>query len=405
MEHAGVHGALIQTPIERALRAPGPKRILACDGGGVLGVMSIEILARLEAELRRAHGGGEGYVLADFFDLVCGTSNGAILAACIAAGFSMGEIRAFYVASAPHMFDPASLTNRLRYKYADEPLARRLQTLFDQRVLSAGEAGPVRLGDPRLRCLLMMVLYNYNTDSAWPVTNNPLAKFNDRARDDTNLELPLWQLVRASAASPGYFPPEEVMLGRERPYRYVFVDGAITSYNNPAFLAFQMATAPAYRVNWPTGLDKLLLVSVGRIPCQDRNLLLQRQDLNLWHFAQRVPLAVINAATCSWDMACRTVGHCVFGPVLDEEVGTMAHSESAGSTGQCFSYVRYAPDTAQTHLDELGLSHLLSADYRVMDAVHRIPQLLEIGAAYAARNVRLEHVHDFIHTQPVRTTS
>ena len=34
-------------------------------------------------------------------------------------------------------------------------------------------------------------------------------------------------------------------------------------YNNPAFQLFLMATLGAYRLGWPTGEDKMLLVSVG----------------------------------------------------------------------------------------------------------------------------------------------
>jgi uncharacterized protein len=51
---------------------------------------------------------------------------------------------------------------------------------------------------------------NVTTDSPWPVTNNPYAKYNARNRADRNLDLPLWQLVRASTAAPVYFPPEVV---------------------------------------------------------------------------------------------------------------------------------------------------------------------------------------------------
>ena len=34
------------------IASPGPKKILSCDGGGILGLMSVEILAKLESELR-----------------------------------------------------------------------------------------------------------------------------------------------------------------------------------------------------------------------------------------------------------------------------------------------------------------------------------------------------------------
>jgi len=49
---------------------PGQKKILACDGGGILGLISVEILARLEAELRAKLDQAD-LVLADYFDSAC----------------------------------------------------------------------------------------------------------------------------------------------------------------------------------------------------------------------------------------------------------------------------------------------------------------------------------------------
>jgi hypothetical protein len=75
------------------------------------------------------------------------------------------------------------------------------------------------LGDDGLRTLLMMVMRNVTTDSPWPVTNNPLAKYNDRARPDCNLKLPLWQLVRASTAAPTFSRRKWSPLAKIRPSR------------------------------------------------------------------------------------------------------------------------------------------------------------------------------------------
>ena len=67
------------------------------------------------------------------------------------------------------------------------------------------------LGSDKLKTVLMMVMRNATTDSPWPVSNNPFAKYNQRvrddgsSRDDCNLDIPLWQLVRASTAAPVYF--------------------------------------------------------------------------------------------------------------------------------------------------------------------------------------------------------
>jgi patatin-like phospholipase/acyl hydrolase len=82
-------------PILERIQSPGPKKILACDGGGILGLMSVEILARLEQELRARTGKPE-LVLADYFDFVCGTSTGAIIAAFLSWGLSVDEIVDIY---------------------------------------------------------------------------------------------------------------------------------------------------------------------------------------------------------------------------------------------------------------------------------------------------------------------
>jgi len=92
----------MNAPVIACMQAPGPKRILTCDGGGILGLMSVEILAKLEVDLR-AKLEKPDLVLADWFDFVCGTST--IIATCISVGMSMDRIRAFYVGSGTQMFD------------------------------------------------------------------------------------------------------------------------------------------------------------------------------------------------------------------------------------------------------------------------------------------------------------
>lgn len=66
--------------------APGPKRLLALDGGGMRGALTLEVLAALEAMLRRETGGDDSFVLGDWFDYIAGTSTGAIIAAALALG-------------------------------------------------------------------------------------------------------------------------------------------------------------------------------------------------------------------------------------------------------------------------------------------------------------------------------
>lgn len=388
--------------LEARIRAAGPKRILSCDGGGIRGMISVEILAEIEAHFRLASGRADAR-LNEFFDFVCGTSTGAIIATCISAGMSIDQIRRFYEDNGRDMFDKAFILKRLLYSYEAEPLARKLQVALNEALgHNATESDPwVKLGSPGLKSVLMVVMRNHSTDSPWFVTNNPFAKYNALTRPDCNLHLPLWQLVRASTAAPVYFPPELVTLGAgtDKSYDFVFVDGGVTTYNNPAFMAFQMATAAPYRMNWMTGEDRLLIVSVGtgKAPSEARDT--QADQMDLLYHARTVPGALMNAASDGWDLACRTLGRCLTGDAIDRNVGTMVMTDPGQptSTGpKLFRYLRYNALLTREGLNELGLGDIQPEKVRMLDAVDNIPQLQRIGRACAATQVRAAHLEGFM---------
>ena len=217
------------------LAQDGPRTLLALDGGGIRGLIAIEVLVEVEELLRRELGRGEDFVLADYFDYVAGTSTGAIIASCVALGMSADTIRRFYLENGDQMFDKASLLRRFRYRFEDARLAQRMRDEFGD---------DTTLGSERLRTLLLVVMRNATTDSPWLLSNNPNAKYNRPDRAFSNLDIPLWQVVRASTAAPTYFPPEVIDIGGGQ--QFVFVDGGVTMYNNPAFQLFLMATVEAY---------------------------------------------------------------------------------------------------------------------------------------------------------------
>ncbi len=379
--------------------SPAPKKILACDGGGILGLISVEILARIEADLR-AKLGKPDLVLADWFDFVCGTSTGAMIAACISAGMSTDRIREFYVGSGEQMFDKASVFKRLHYSYNDEPLAKTLRDELNDALGYAPGASPATLGDERLRTLLMMVMRNHTTDSPWPVSNNPRAKYNQLARKDCNLRLPLWQLARASTAAPTYFPPEVVTFAPGTPdeYQFIFVDGGVTTYNHAAFLAFQMATAAPYKVNWATGTDRMLIVSVGTGGAAKARPGLEAGDLNILDHAKNIPSALMNAASAGWDMACRVLGECRHGGPIDREFGDMVAvpGEPNWTGAKQFAYVRYDPDVSRQGLDDLGLPEIDPASVQTLDSIKFIPEIQHVGNAYATTHFDLDHFRGFV---------
>jgi patatin-like phospholipase/acyl hydrolase len=323
----------------------GPKRLLALDGGGIRGLITVEILLRLEELLRRAYD-DEALVLADFFDYVGGTSTGAIIATCIARGMTMERVRQFYIEGGRIMLKPAPILRRWHYRHLDSGLSAALKRELGEQTT---------FGDPGLQTLLLLVMRNATTDSPWPLSNNPKALFNAVSeKEGNNLLLPLWQLIRASTAAPTYFPPQMVSVGERN---FVFVDGAVSVYNNPSFLLYMMATLPAYRLCWEQGEEQLLLVSVGTGMSAYAASSLRPAQMTLLYNAERVPSALIYAANVEADKLCRVSGACRFGGPIDSELGDLI--DRSGSDGKKkFTYLRYDPSLTREGLDALGLTDI-----------------------------------------------
>src|SRR3954447_411408 len=312
--------------------APHPRRMLALDGGGIRGVLTLQILKRIEELLA---GGNAAFRLCDYFDYIGGTSTGAIIAAGLARGQSVAELIEFYKTTGPEMFEKTHLLRRLRSLYQSDPLKAQLQDVFGK---------DTDLSPQHLRTLLLVVTRNATTDSPWPISSNPAAKYNLPDRSDCNLKIPLWQLVRASPAAPVYCPPEVLNWDEKDPSKsFVFVDGGVTPYNNPAFLMFRMATHPAYCLNFLTGEKNLAIVSVGTGAAPTLGVAASSPETNLLETVAALPGALMYGIQVEQDLACRTVGRCVYGAPIDREVGDMVLSGN-GDLGRAFLYVRYNAD-------------------------------------------------------------
>ncbi len=365
-----------------------PRKLLALDGGGIRGVMSLEILRRIEQDLAKATGQGDAFRLGNFFDYIGGTSTGAIIAAGLALGKTVQELSEFYTEAGPLMFEKSALLGRLRSLYQSDPLREKLQSVFGDR----------SLGAPDLKSLLLIVTRNATTDSPWPVSNNPLAYYNQPGRKDCNLQIPLWQLVRASTAAPVYFPPEILTWDKDDPAKtFFFVDGGVTPYNNPAFLMFRMATLPQYRLNWPTGEHNMMLISIGTgsaaQPAGDLDVRGQLMPSNVAH----LPGVLMGGASIDQDINCRSIGRCVFGDQIDRELGDMVPRQTdplkgamipvETDCGRQFLYARYNPDVSRAGLDALGLTAIDPDHVQALDQIQYIDEMQAVGRAYAAGHV------------------
>ncbi len=360
------------------------KRILSFDGGGIRGVFSLEILLRMQTLLRE-HFQNRNLTLADHFHFFAGTSTGAVIATGLSWGMTVEEILELYVQNATTMFHHVPWYRPIRRllisRYEAKPLSDMLRRRFSED--GNGEA-PALLGSKRLKTLLLVILRNHTTGSAWPVTNNPAAMYNQEDLPDCNLQIPLWKLVRASAAAPMYFDPEEIELGGQR---HVFVDGGITPYNNPALIAALTAILPCYRLQWETGPDKIRLISVGTLRF---SLAAKNQSLrHLWlgYHAKQIPAALMQGVLLEQDYLCRCLGECIHGEDLDSEIGSLQGVALPGRSW--FSYVRYNKSYLGREWEEMMRQN---AQLAGLDAVKAVPALREIGRAYAQEHVRIEHL-------------
>ncbi len=248
-------------PRDQHLFSPGKKRILSLDGGGVRGAISIGFLERIETLLAEIE--GRSVLLCDYFDLIGGTSTGAIIAAALATGFTAGEIHAFYEKLAPKVFR-SSLFHIPGWgaNFDGAALHEELEKTFSH----------CSLGSEILRTGLCMVLKRLDTGSCWIVMNNPRSIFWETPNDNSfigNSYISLPDIVRASTAAPFYFDPQtiEIVKGMDPG---LFLDGGLTPHNNPSLALFLTAVLPPYRLEWKTGVDNLFIWSVGTGSCRPK---------------------------------------------------------------------------------------------------------------------------------------
>ena len=80
----------MSTAAERmpSLRKPGTRALLALDGGGIRGLLSLQILKRIES-LARERARNPDLRLCECFDFIAGTSTGGMIAAALSIGMSV----------------------------------------------------------------------------------------------------------------------------------------------------------------------------------------------------------------------------------------------------------------------------------------------------------------------------
>ena len=364
---------------------PGAKRILALDGGGLRGILTLGILRHVETILRQRHEDTASFRLCHYFDLIAGTSTGAIIAAALALGMSVDEVIGHYQRLGREVFRRDWLRQGiLRARYDESALIEHLKRVF---------GAELTIGDDALQTGLLVVTKRLDTGSPWPVGNNPRGRYFKAGPDAkwiSNGDYPLWQVVRASAAAPSYFDPETITIAQEagkRPVIGTFVDGGVSPFNNPALQAFMYATLCGYRVNWKTGPDQLHLVSVGTgmvDPSQTPSRIAAQGALRAL-FSLMDDCAVLVETTLQWLSDSPTAR------VIDREIGDCSDDVLGGAPQM--SYVRYntmvTADVVRKLLPNLPAERI--ADLGAMDDPDQMDTLLAIGEAVGRAFVTPAH--------------
>jgi hypothetical protein len=165
-------------------------------------------------------------------------------------------------------------------------------------------------------------------------------------------------------------------------------------YNNPSFQAFVMATVEPYNLNWPAGVDKMLIVSVGTGTSPYANADLKPGEMNLLYNASSIPSALMFAALNEQDFLCRVFGNCLAGDPLDREVGDMIGKRGPVQP-KLFTYVRYNAELTYEGLLALGLNDIEPKNVQQLDSVEFVSDLQRIGKAVAEKKVGAEHFAAF----------
>jgi uncharacterized protein len=412
------------------LFSKGPKRILALDGGGVRGAISVAFLKRIEQLLDERL--GREARLGDWFDMIGGTSTGAIIAGALALGKRVDEVKDFYLERAPRAFAARRSIPYLESKFDARALRIEIDDIVKNRTL---ESEDIITG-------LCIIAKRIDTGSPWILANNPLSKYWNTSTKGTlgNKHYTLSALVRASTAAPTFFDPEIIPISKDNSQEPIaeiehqlkelplasrawarvlssglmtrlraiygmvsdkgpkerthglFIDGGVSPYNNPAIALLMLVSLQQFGICWDLGVNNLSMVSIGT------GWFRTRLSFNELGFAGPLKLAVQAMLSAIGDAQSMTLtqlqwlGQTTQPWTINSEVGAVEGNSPPG--GPWFRFQRY-----DVGLDIGSLKHFdpryLDADairLQQMDSLAIIKELYDIGSRAAEEQIRPEHL-------------
>ncbi|MEM6261919.1 MAG: patatin-like phospholipase family protein [Bacteroidota bacterium] len=361
-------------------RAPGPlpKRILALDGGGVKGALTLGYLKKIESIIRDRY--GKDALLCDYFDLIGGTSTGAIIAGGLVIGKSVDEILKIYRNLSLSIFPPKSVLSKKlslifrKRMYDHVPLENSLREHFKD----------YKMFGPELKTGFCAVTKRLDSNSIWPLFNHPGGKYaevnNFYMRD----------VLRATSAAPSYFKPHalEVKPGEMA----AFVDGGLSISNNPALQLFLLTTLKGFPYRWPIGKENLSIISIGTGSATMARPFHEVMEFGAFRWATSIPDYFMDDAKSWTQVMMQYLSNSPTAKVIDREIGDLSQDLLI----EAFDYQRFNIDFKKESLDTLGLkidfTPSLIESLREMSNAKNVDLLYEIGKKAAEQEVKPEFI-------------
>ena len=228
--------------------------ILSIDGGGIRGLIPAKLLAEIERELKLKNPDKPLY---EYFDLICGTSTGAILAIALALGIPAKELVQFYKEHAQVIFPkwylkvlPSRSRAILTSIYSNKNLRKKLKEIY-----TAANGGQVPLIND-LKTKICIPVFNGNDGQINVIKTKHC---EDYVRD---YKLAAHEVALSSASAPVYFPPHTFSFSNEfgEGVNVNMIDGGIFA-NNPSLIGILEATE---KLNYDFSNVRLLSLGTGK---------------------------------------------------------------------------------------------------------------------------------------------
>ncbi|BFG38922.1 hypothetical protein CerSpe_251980 [Prunus speciosa] len=236
--------------------------VLSIDGGGIRGIIPSTLLAFLESKLQELD--GPNARIADYFDIIAGTSTGGLVTTMLTAPnkdnrpmYEAKDINKFYLDQSPKIFPQSSGNNFLRSikTMVDEVKGPKYDGKY-LRTLTHGLLGDLTLK----QTLTNVVIPAFDIKYLQPVVFSTID-----AKESSLKNAKLSDVCVSTSAAPTFLPAHyfEVKddVGRTRTFN--LVDGGVAA-NNPTMMAISHINGEMLKHNSdPIDATRLQVLSLG----------------------------------------------------------------------------------------------------------------------------------------------